>query len=98
MKISEIMTDDPITLSSDYTMAKALSIMYEKRINQIPIIDKYEKYQGMVFAKDFLNISATASSKLNNYVVKTPVLNPTDNIKRLSVNRARTGNKSIASG
>ena len=70
------MTDDVITITSDYTMAKALSIMYEKRINQIPIIDKYEKYQGMVFAKDFLNVSANSSSKLKNYVVKTPVLNP----------------------
>jgi predicted transcriptional regulator len=36
MKISEIMTDDVITLSPDDTMAKALNIMYEKRINQIP--------------------------------------------------------------
>jgi CBS-domain-containing membrane protein len=61
MKISEIMTNDVITLSHDDTMAKALSIMYEKRINQIPIIDKYEKYHGMVFAKDFLNVSAPTS-------------------------------------
>ena len=95
MKISEIMTDDPITLSSDDTMAKALSIMYEKRINQIPIIDKYEKYQGMVFAKDFLNVSATASSKLNNYVVKTPVLSPTDNIKRSAQLIVTTGNRAL---
>ena len=58
MKVSEIMTDDVIHLASDDTMAKALNIMYEKRINQIPIIDKYKKYQGMVFAKDFLNVSA----------------------------------------
>lgn len=50
-----------LSLTSDDTMAKALSIMYEKRVNQIPIIDKYEKYQGMVFAKDFLNIRATTS-------------------------------------
>jgi CBS-domain-containing membrane protein len=78
MKISDIMTDDVVTLSSDDTMAKALSIMYEKKINQIPIVDKYKKYQGMVFAKDFLNVSATSSSKLKNFVVKTPVLSPTD--------------------
>ena len=45
MKVSDVMTDDVFTLSSDETMAKALSIMYEKRINQIPVIDKYEKYQ-----------------------------------------------------
>jgi CBS-domain-containing membrane protein len=82
MKVSDIMTDDVFTLSSDGTMAKALSIMYEKRINQIPVIDKYEKYQGMVFAKDFLNASAATSSKMKNFVVKTPVLSPMDSIKR----------------
>ena len=48
--------------------------MYEKRINQIPIIDKYEKYQGMVFAKHFLNVNANTSSKLKKYAVKTPML------------------------
>lgn len=30
MKVSEVMTDNVFTLSSDDTMAKALSIMYEK--------------------------------------------------------------------
>jgi len=36
----------------------------------------------MVFAKDFLNVNASPSSKLKNFVVKTPVLNPTDSIKK----------------
>jgi CBS domain-containing protein/ribosome-associated translation inhibitor RaiA len=95
MKISEIMTDDVITLTSDDTMAKALSIMYEKKINQIPIIDKYQKYQGMVFAKDFLNVSANSSSKLKNYVVKTPVLSPSDSIKRSTQLIVTTGNRAL---
>jgi CBS-domain-containing membrane protein len=51
-------------------MAKAQSIMYEKRINQIPIIDKYEKYHGMVFAKDFLNVSAATSCITEWYLLK----------------------------
>jgi CBS domain-containing protein len=95
MKISEVMTDDVFTLSSDETMAKALSIMYEKRINQIPVIDKYEKYQGMVFAKGFLNASAATSSKLKNFVVKTPVLSPTDSIKRSAQLIVTTGNRAL---
>jgi len=41
MKTSGIMTDDVIALTSDDTTGKALNIMYEKRINQIPVIDKY---------------------------------------------------------
>jgi predicted transcriptional regulator len=54
MKISEVMTDDVFTLSPDDTMAKALSIMYEKRINQIPIIDKYENAEEWYLLKIFL--------------------------------------------
>ena len=95
MKISEIMTNDVITLSQDDTMAKALSIMYEKRINQIPIVDKYEKYHGMVFAKDFVNISAPTSSKLKNFVKKTPVLGPTDSIKKSTQLIVITGNRAL---
>jgi CBS domain-containing protein len=95
MKVSEVMTDNVFRLSSDDTMAKALSIMYEKRINQIPIIDKYEKYHGMVFAKDFLNVSAATSSKLKNFVVNTPVLSPTDSIKRSAQLIVTTGNRAL---
>jgi CBS domain-containing protein len=95
MKVSEVMTDNVFTLSSDDAMAKALSIMYEKRINQIPIIDKYEKYQGMVFAKDFLNVNAATSSKLKNFVVNTPVLSPTDSIKRSAQLIVTTGNRAL---
>ena len=68
MKISDIMTSNVITLSSDDTIGKALNIMYNKRINQVPVIDKYRKYQGMVFAKDFFNVNAMTSSKLKNSV------------------------------
>jgi CBS domain-containing protein len=95
MKVSDVMTDDVLTLPSDDTMAKALSIMYEKRINQIPIIDKYKEYQGMVFAKDFLNASAATSSKLKNFVVKTPVLSPTDSIKKSTQLIVTTGNRAL---
>jgi len=95
MKVSEVMINDVFTLSRDDTMAKALSIMYEKRINQIPVIDKYEKYEGMVFAKDFLNASAATSSKLKNFVVKTPVLSPADSIKRSTQLIVTTGNRAL---
>ena len=45
--------------------------MYNNRINQVPVIDKYRKYQGMVFAKDFFNVNAMTSSKLKNSVRMT---------------------------
>ena len=39
----------------------------------------------MIFAKDFLNVNASPSSKLKNFVVKTPVLNPTNSIYCLTL-------------
>jgi predicted transcriptional regulator len=41
MKVSDIMTSNVFTLLSDDTIGKALNIMSNKRINQIPIIDRY---------------------------------------------------------
>jgi CBS domain-containing protein len=95
MKISDIMTSNVFTLLSDDTIGKALNIMSNKRINQIPIIDRYGKYQGMVFAKDFLNVNVTTSSKLKNFVRMTPVLSPSDNIKRCTRLVVTTGNRAL---
>jgi CBS domain-containing protein len=49
----------------------------------------------MVFAKDFLNVSATSSSKLKNFVVKTPVLSPTDSTKKSTQLIVTTGNRAL---
>ena len=69
--------------------------MYNKRINQVPVIDKFRKYQGMVFAKDFFNVNAMTSSKLKNSVRMTPVLSPTDSIKRCTRLVVTTGNRAL---
>jgi CBS domain-containing protein len=95
MKVSDIMTSNVFTLLSDDTIGKALNIMSNKRINQIPIIDRYRKYQGMVFAKDFLNVNITTSTKLSNFVRMTPVLSPSDNIKRCTRLVVTTGNRAL---
>jgi predicted transcriptional regulator len=50
----------------------------------------------MVFAKDFLNgICSMSSSKLKNFVAKTPVLTPTDSIKRCTRLIVTTGNRAL---
>lgn len=95
MKISDIMTNNVFTLSPDNTIAEALNIMHNNRINQIPILDKYKNYQGMIFAKDFLNANVMSSSKLKNFVAKTPVLTPTDSIKRCTRLIVTTGNRAL---
>jgi predicted transcriptional regulator len=95
MKVSEIMIKDVFTLSSDDTIAKALNIMHNNRINQVPTLDKYKNYQGMVFAKDFLNVNIMSSSKLKNFVKKTPVLSPTESTRRCTQLIVKTGNRAL---
>ena len=95
MKVSDIMTKNVFTLSSEDTIGRALTIMYNKRINQIPIIDKYRKYLGTVFAKDFLNVNTTTSSKVKNFLSKTPILCPSDGIKKCIQLIVTTGNRAL---
>jgi CBS-domain-containing membrane protein len=95
MKISDIMTGDVLTLSPDDTIAKALNLMYKYRINQIPILDKYGNYQGMVFAKNFLNVNMMSTAKLKNFVSTTPVLGPSDDLKKSTRLIVTTGNRAL---
>ena len=95
MRVSDIMTNNVFTLLSDDTISEALNIMHNNRINQIPILDKYKNYQGMVFAKDFLNVNTMSSSKLKNFVAKTPILSPTDSIKKCTRSIVTTGNRAL---
>ena len=95
MRASDIMTNNVFTLSSDDTIAEALHIMYNRMINQIPILDKYKNYQGMVFAKDILNANIMSSSKLKNFIITTAVLIPIDNIKKCTHLIVTTGDRAL---
>lgn len=95
MKISDIMVDKVFALSLDDTAAKALSMMHENNINQLPVIDNDGKYVGMIFAKEFLNLNITPSSKLKNLVVNTPILSPTDTIEKCTQLIVTTGNRAL---
>jgi CBS domain-containing protein/ribosome-associated translation inhibitor RaiA len=95
MKISDIMVDKVFALSLDDTAAKALSVMHENNINQLPVIDNDRNYVGMIFAKEFLNLNTTPSSKLKNLVVKTPILSPTDTIEKCTQLIVTTGNRAL---
>src|ERR671923_335537 len=95
MKVSEIKVDKVFTLTSEDSVAKALNMMYENNINQIPIIDDHGKYIGMIYAKQFIDINATPTSKLKNFVVNTPVLSLDDNIEKCTQLIVVTGNRAL---
>ena len=60
--IYEIMTPDPITLSPDASLAEAGSIMFEKRIRHIPIVDKDKQLLGLITQRDILAAGASTES------------------------------------
>lgn len=95
MNASEIMVDKVITLNSEETVAKALGMMHENNINQIPIVDEDRKYLGMVYAKEFLGINAMPASKLKSFLSKTPILSPTDNVEKCAHLIVTTGNHAL---
>jgi CBS domain-containing protein/ribosome-associated translation inhibitor RaiA len=97
MKVSEINANKIIMLSSEDSVAKALNIMYENNINQIPIIDVDDdgKYIGMIYAKQFLGVNAIPTSKLKSFVVNTPVLNSDDDIEKCAQLIVVTGNRAL---
>jgi CBS domain-containing protein len=95
MKVSEINIDKVFMLNSEDSVAKALNIMYENNINQIPIIDDDGKYIGMIYAKQFLGVNATPSSKLKSFIVNTPVLSSEDNIEKCAQLIVATGNRAL---
>jgi CBS domain-containing protein/ribosome-associated translation inhibitor RaiA len=95
MKVSEINVDKVFMLTSEDSVAKALNIMYENNINQIPIIDEDGKYIGMIYAKQFLGVNATPSSKLKSFLVNTPILSSEDNIEKCAQLIVATGNRAL---
>src|SRR5918997_4729608 len=54
MKVSEIMVTDVVTLTSEDTIAKALHLMADRSINQIPVVDESELV-GIVSETDLVS-------------------------------------------
>jgi CBS domain-containing protein/ribosome-associated translation inhibitor RaiA len=95
MKVSDIMVGNVFSLSAEDTVAKAFSIMTDKSINQIPIVDDGGRYAGMIFAKQFLATNPMPSSKLKSFIVRTPTLDPDDSIEKAAQLVIGSGNRAL---
>jgi arabinose-5-phosphate isomerase len=52
--VSQVMTKGPITISKDMLAAEAFRILREKRIDEIPVVDKAKRPIGLVDVQDLL--------------------------------------------
>jgi CBS domain-containing protein/ribosome-associated translation inhibitor RaiA len=95
MKVSEIMVSDIVTLSPEDSVAKALNLMANRSINQIPIVDENGKYLGMIFAKQIINSTAQPSSKLKSYIVSTSTLSRDHDIEEAAQLVIGSGNRAM---
>jgi CBS domain-containing protein len=94
MNVSEIMVTDVFTLSSEDTVARALNMMADKSINQIPVVDD-GRYVGIIFAKQLLNSSAQPSSKLKSYIVNTSTVGPDREVENAAKLVIGSGNRAL---
>ncbi|MEM2759637.1 MAG: CBS domain-containing protein [Nitrososphaerales archaeon] len=75
MQVSEIMIANAVTVSPEDTAAKALSLMIENKIHQLPVVEK-DSLLGMIYAKRFIGASFfPETTKVKNFVVRTPSVN-----------------------
>lgn len=56
LTVDEIMTKTPITISEDANIADAATIMLEKKIGGIPVVDSNEKLTGIITESDIFRL------------------------------------------
>lgn len=56
LKISEIMTPNPITINTTDTIAKAANMMLEKKISGLPVINSDGKLAGIITESDIFRM------------------------------------------
>ena len=95
MKVLEIAKTKVLSLDPEETVGKALSLMYENKIHQIPIIDTDSVYRGMIFAKQFLTVNALPHSKVKSFISNTPSLDESDDVEKCVQLMVVTGNRAL---
>ncbi len=66
MKIRDVMTDRPITVRSDATIADAARIMLEHRISGLPVLDLDGALVGIITEADIMRRSETDTARHHN--------------------------------
>lgn len=95
MKVSDIMVADVASVASEDTVAKAFSVMIDRSVNQLPLVDEGGRYAGMVFAKHLLSSSAQPTSKLKGHAVSTQALRPDDDVEKAAKMVLGSGNRAL---
>ena len=93
MIVSDIVTNNAIIANVEDTVSRALKLMYENYTSHLAVVDANSNFLGMVYAKQFLTTNAMPSSKLKNFVNKTPLLTIDDVVEKSVELFMTTGNR-----
>ena len=93
-KVNLIRKEVP-TISLDDSVSKAINLMYVHSLKQIPVVDLNNKYDGIVYYKDFINTHYQPSSKIKHFISHgVHVLKPNDDLQKCinyMLNSGKTG-------
>ena len=59
LQIAEIMTTNPITVSSEATISQAAQIMLANKVSGLPVLDASEKVVGIITESDIFRLVVT---------------------------------------
>lgn len=54
MSVQDVMTPNPMTITPDTSIAQAATLMLDKRINRLPVVDATGKLVGIITRNDLL--------------------------------------------
>ena len=70
MLVGDLMTPNPIKITSDMSVPNALLLMHEKKIRSLPIVDSHDKLLGIVTERDLLYASPSPATSLSIWEIK----------------------------
>ena len=56
IRVEEIMTKDPVTVSPDYTVEETAQILLEKKISGVPVVDREGELAGIITQTDIFKV------------------------------------------
>jgi acetoin utilization protein AcuB len=65
MLVHEQMSSNPVTVAPGVSVPDALSLMHERKIRRLPVLDAHSKLVGIVSDKDLLYASSSPTTSLN---------------------------------
>lgn len=63
MLVQDVMTPEPITIRTDAPISEAASLMLDKQINRLPVVDQANKLTGILTRSDLMRVLRLDAAK-----------------------------------